>query len=183
MGDTLLQTGTDASDEDDRIKQSSRDVPSDMRRRWLLGGAVVALFAAGVVIGVVLNDNGAADQAQGITAEQPIEYDVERDPDVPALPFDDNPDPAQCGIPVQWGENGRAWLSGIWEGELIQSEVLVYNSHLRTSVTGGAPHGTEVQIVLFQENPVLDYYFVKIPGDTPQEGWVPEPFLSFEPVT
>jgi hypothetical protein len=123
--------------------------------------------------------------ASGSTlASQPVEYDIERDPDVPSLPFDDNPDPAQCGIPVQWGEsNATAWLSGNWEGELIQSEVLVYDSHLRVSVTGGAPHGTEVTVVLFQENNVLDYYFVRIPGDPVEEGWVPEPFLSFEPVT
>lgn len=113
-----------------------------------------------------------------------VEYDIERDPDVPGLPFDDNPDPAQCGIPVQWGDNNpTAWLTGQWEGELIQPEVLVYDSHLRVSVTGGAPHGSEVTIVLYQENPVLDYYFVRIPGQPAQEGWVPAPFLSFEPVT
>jgi hypothetical protein len=28
---------------------------------------------------------------------------VERDPDVPSLPFPDNPDPTQCGTPMQWG--------------------------------------------------------------------------------
>jgi hypothetical protein len=112
-----------------------------------------------------------------------VEFDVERDPNVPSLPFDDNPDPSQCGIPVQWGDvDNRAWLSGMWDGELIQREVLVYDSHLRISVTGGAPHGTEVEIILFQENPVLDYYLVRIPGDSPQEGWVPEPFLSFAPI-
>ena len=112
-----------------------------------------------------------------------VEFDVERDPNVPSLPFDDNPDPSQCGIPVQWGDvDNRAWLSGMWEGELIQREALVYDSHLRISVTGGAPHGTEVEIILFQENPVLDYYLVRIPGDSPQEGWVPEPFLSFAPI-
>jgi len=112
-----------------------------------------------------------------------VEFDVERDPNVPPLPFDDNPDPSQCGIPVQWGDvDNQAWLSGMWEGDLIQREVLVYDSHLRISVTGGAPHGTEVEIILFQENPVLDYYLVRIPGDSPQEGWVPEPFLSFTPV-
>jgi len=154
-----------------------------MRQKWVLAGAVVALFVVGVVVGVALNDSDAADTAQNFTPQEPIVYEVERDPDVPDLPFDDNPDPAQCGIPVQWGDNGQAWLSGVWKGELIQSEVLVYNSHLRTSVTGGAPHGTEVQILLFQENPVLDYYYVRIPGEVPEEGWVPEPFLSFDPVT
>lgn len=112
-----------------------------------------------------------------------IEYDVQRDSDVPDLPFDDNPDPAQCGIPVQWGDsNSTAWLAGEWEGQLIQPEVLLYDSHLRVSVTGKAPHGTRVEIVLFQENPILDYYFVRVPGNPVQEGWVPEPFLSFDPI-
>ncbi len=112
-----------------------------------------------------------------------VEYEIERDPDVPSLPFDDNPDPDQCGIPVQWGSSdNQGWLTGVWEGELIQPEVLVYNSHLRVSVTGSAPHGSEVEIVMYQQNPVLNYYFVKIPGEPGQEGWVPEPFLSFEPV-
>lgn len=139
--------------------------------------------------GLVAAGCGGATESQRLgSAERddlnPIEYQIDRDPDVPPLPFDDNPDPAQCGIPVQWGQaDATAWLSGEWEGEVIQPEVLLYESHLRTSLTGGAPHGTEVQIVLFQENPVLDYYFVKVPGDPGQEGWVPEPFLSFDPVT
>lgn len=147
--------------------------------------AAFVVLGGSVAIGYFVIGGGAGDDAPspGALASTPIEYDIERDPDVPALPFDDNPDPAQCGIPVQWGENGQAWLTGVWEDVLIQPEVLVYESHLRVSITGGAPHGTEVQIILFQENPVLDYYFVKIPGDVPQEGWVPEPFLSFDPVT
>lgn len=154
-----------------------------MRRQLIASGVILGLVAAIVVVVITLNGEDSTLQARDLTSLAPVEYEIERDPDVPSLPFDDNPDPAQCGIPVQWGDDGQAWLSGIWEGELIQSEVLVYNSHLRTSVTGGAPHGTEVQIVLFQENPVLDYYYVRIPGDEVQEGWVPEPFLSFDPVT
>lgn len=113
----------------------------------------------------------------------PLEYVVERDPDVPRLPFDDNPDPSQCGIPVQWGSDTTAWLSGLWEGELIQPEVFVYESHLRTSIAGSADHGTKVEIILYQENPVLDYYFVKFDANGErQEGWVPEHFLTFDPV-
>ena len=141
-------------------------------------------------VALVASSCGVSDIGDGSTppeetlAGQAVEYDIERDPDVPSLPFNDNPDPAQCGIPVQWGDNNSTpWLTGAWEGELIQPEVLVYDSHLRVSVTGGAAHGTEVTIVLFQENPVLDYYFVRIPGEPAQEGWVPAPFLSFEPVT
>lgn len=138
--------------------------------------AVVVALAIGVVL--VATGGEATTSAAG-EAEQV----VDRDPDVPDLPFDDNPDPNQCGIPVQWGDGGQAWLTGIYDGALIQSTVLLYDSHLRKSVVGSAPHGTEVQVVLFQENPVLDYYFVKIPGAQPQEGWIPAPLLSFDPVS
>lgn len=146
----------------------------------LISALIIALGGS-IALGVVFfGDDEPAVSPDAV--ETHLEYDVERDPDVPDLPFDDNPDPSQCGIPVQWGDEGRAFLSGRWEGELIQPEVLLYDSHLRTSVTASAPHGAEVQIVLFQENPVLDYYFVRISGDSGGEGWVPEPFLSFDPV-
>lgn len=151
-------------------------------RRVLLTFALTAAFIGAMGAGIWLFDATKASVTDQTVAGG-AEFDAERDPDVPPLPFDDNPDPSQCGIPVPWGDvDNRAWLSGMWEGELIQPEVLVYDSHLRVSVTGGAPHGTEVEIILFQENPVLDYYLVRIPGDSTQEGWVPEPFLSFEPV-
>ena len=106
---------------------------------------------------------------------------VIRDPDVPDLPFDDNPDPDQCGIPVRWGLDDPAWVTGTWEGELLQSPVLLYDSHLRLEVTGRVEHGGEVRVILFQENPVLDYYLVEAAG-TDAEGWIPAPFLSFDPV-
>ena len=109
-----------------------------------------------------------------------------RAPDVPALPFPDNPDPTQCGIPTQWGEsNNRAWLTGVYDGALVEPEVLLYNSHARLSITARAPHGAPVEIVLYQANPVLDYYLVNVldaAGDKVGEGWVPGPFVSFEPV-
>jgi hypothetical protein len=144
---------------------------------------LVCVFSASLALGVVVfGEGGRGDQATEVRGS-PVEAEIERDPDVPDLPFDDNPDPSQCGIPVQWGDNGRAWLSGVWEGEMIQPEVLLYDSHLRTSVTARVPHGTEVEIVLFQENPVLDYYYVRIAGDPAVDGWVPAPLLSFDPVT
>ncbi len=102
---------------------------------------------------------------------------------VPALPFDDNPDPAQCGIPIQWGKNNQAWLNGVYEGELVQPTVFLYDSHLRKEVTGAVPSGTKVEILLYQQNPVLDFYLVKTTGENVQQGWVPAPFLRFEPVS
>lgn len=145
----------------------------------LLALALVGSIAFGLM---VFGDDASPTSLDALST--PIEYDIERDADVPDLPFDDNPDPSQCGIPIQWGDaDATAWLSGIWQGELIQEDVLVYDSHLRQSVTGSAPHGTEVEIVLYQENPVLDYYYVKLPGAIAQAGWVPDVFLSFEPIT
>lgn len=107
-----------------------------------------------------------------------------RNPDVPQLPFPDNPDPSQCGIPTPWGANSQAWLNGIYEGEVVQPVVLLYDSHLRLDIRAQAAHGSEVEVLLYQQNPVTDYYLVKLKGaEPPSEGWVPGPFLSFEPVS
>lgn len=106
---------------------------------------------------------------------------AQRDPDVPDLPFADNPDPSQCGIPTAWG-GYRGWVTGLYMGDLIQPSVLLYDSHRRAHVTGALPSGSEVQIQLYQANPVLDFYFVQ--AETPsgtQQGWVPGPFLRLSP--
>jgi hypothetical protein len=107
-----------------------------------------------------------------------------RSADIPKLPFADNPDPSQCGIPVIWGEDGRAWLTGIYQGKLAEPMVFLYDSHLRLNIVAKAPHGTEVEVILYQQNPVTDYYLVKIKGaEQPNEGWIPGPFLSFDPLS
>jgi hypothetical protein len=112
-------------------------------------------------------------------SQQPV-IELERDPDVPHLPFPDNPDPALCGIPKPWNSNESAYITGIYEGELIQPIVFLYDSHLRRSITAEAPHGSEIKILLSQSNPELDYFLVKIVGaEPPNEGWVPAPFVSF----
>lgn len=152
----------------------------------LTGGllGIGALIVSGGVIISIVRSNGETD-ASVVDHATPTEMTQEdRSTDVPALPFPDNPDPTQCGIPVVWGSaNNQAWLNGIYEGEMVQPVVYLYNSHLRHKIVAQAPHGTEVQIILFQANPVLDYYFVKIlNGPVGQnEGWVPAPFLTFEP--
>ncbi len=172
------------------------------KNRWLLLiVGVVAVIA--VAVGVIAaqdsedsdaTDTAAADVAAGDTNEaQLVEHDPEyvawlaehRDPDVPDLPFNDNPDPAQCGIPSNWSGDAAAWLNGYYEGKLVQAEVLLYDSHSRLSIKASAPHGTQVAIVLFQNNPVTNYYMVNVFDDSGEkigEGWIPEPFLSFEPV-
>jgi hypothetical protein len=100
--------------------------------------------------------------------------------EVPELPFSDNPDPTLCGIPTPWGSDEPAWLTGYYEGQLIQPTVYLYDSHLRNEVTGAASDGAEVRILLYQSNPELDYYLVETVDGYGQQGWVPAPFLSFE---
>jgi hypothetical protein len=147
-------------------------------RTALIGGLVAG--------GVLLSACGSSTPDDAVRASadtiEHTELTFVRADDVPDLPFDDNPDPDQCGIPVRWGKDDPAWLTGMWEGELIQPSVHLYDSHLRLEVRGRLDHGSEVRIVLFQENPVLDYYLVESP-DGAVEGWVPEHFLSFERVT
>lgn len=107
---------------------------------------------------------------------------LERGQDVPELPFPDNLDPTQCGILVSWGTDEAAWASGYYRDKLVvQPTVYLYNSHLRLSIAGSVLAGTEVRILLYQQNPTLDYYLVQtIDFDPPQEGWISAPFLSFE---
>lgn len=104
-----------------------------------------------------------------LAAAEPVT--IERDVDVPPLPFPDNSDPTLCGIPKQWNSDEPAYLTGIYEGEMIQSPVLLYDSHFRRKIVARAPHGAEVKILLSQSNPELDYYLVKIVGaELPNEG-------------
>jgi hypothetical protein len=127
----------------------------------------------------------AACGSQPVTPTAIETYEFrQRAPNVPELPFADNPDPSLCGIPTRWGKEDPAWLSGYYEGELVQTVVYLYDSHLRYEITGAAPTGTPVKILFYQENPQLDYYLVEtIELEEKQSGWVPAPFLSFDPVS
>ncbi len=152
----------------------------DKRKYLIFIGSFVLASAVGLASFALADRpetiDHSADLASATTAG------LVRDADVPDLPFSDNPDPTACGIPVQWGSDTPAWLNGIYEGTMLQSEVLLYDSHQRFSLTGSAPHGTQVEILLYQENPVLDFYLVKTLGPDPQEGWIPAPLLSFDPI-
>jgi hypothetical protein len=129
------------------------------------------------------NDHNAIPEADTQSAVQdPQTLPIESPSAVPDLPFPDNADPALCGIPVQWNQSDLAYLYGYYDDQLIQPEIFLYDSHLRREVVGKSPHGTQVQILLSQSNPTLDYYFIKvIGGDVVIEGWVPAPFVTFEP--
>lgn len=152
---------------------------------------LVLLAAAGgvalAVIAFALTGRFDSEPTATITVEHAVspangggEVPVGRSPDVPDLPFADNPDPTQCGIPVPWTGQETAWLNGSYDGELIQQEVLLYDSHLRLGIAAAGPHGAAVEVLMYQPNPVLDYYLVDLPDQIP--GWIPAPFLSFEPV-
>lgn len=150
-----------------------------MSRGLTVGAMVLAVAVTAVWL---FDPPSSRIDLEAMVGHTPTEV-VGREPEVPVLPFPDNPDPELCGKPEPWGApDDRAWLSGVWEGDLIEPDVLLYDSHLRLSISGSAPHGTEVQIVLFQANPVLDFYFVETPGVNGASGWVPGPFLSFQPV-
>lgn len=73
----------------------------------------------------------------------------------PAGSFDDDLDPDACGIPTPWGDDEPALLDGVWDGELIEPDVLLFDSHLRTTIVGQGAHGAEVGIVMHRGNPKL----------------------------
>lgn len=73
-------------------------------------------------------------------------------------------------------------MTGRWQRELPFGDVHLYDSHLRAEVTGTVPDRSEVQVLMFQNNPVLNpvlnYGFVRWDGpEGTVEGWLPEPFL------
>jgi len=165
------------------------------RRMGIAGLLLVLLAACGAAEPAAPEGGGAAVVVTTATAvpipptHPPLDptYAAQiaamRDPTIPDLPFPDNPDPSLCGIPTQWGDDGAAWITGMYAGELAQDPVLLYESHLRLQINGRLPHGAPVQVILYQQNPETDYYFVKgTDTDSPVEGWVPAPFLSFAPV-
>jgi hypothetical protein len=122
-------------------------------------------------------DQRPAPAVREVTVAQPASVGLQRDANVPGLPFPDNPDPAACGIPTPWNDED-AQIEGTYQGQVIEATVYLYDSHERLHITGAVPTGTTVQVQLYQANPVLDFFYVH--ADTPagpQTGWVPAPFL------
>ncbi|MDF1524520.1 MAG: hypothetical protein P1P87_17085 [Trueperaceae bacterium] len=98
---------------------------------------------------------------------------------VPELPFGTNPDPDLCGIPVPMGDGFEGVLHATFDGVVQEELVHLVDSHLRAEVTGHVPAGSRVEVALFQENPELDFYFVRWHGpDGIESGWVPAPYLD-----
>lgn len=128
------------------------------------------LGVAVIIAGIVLALTAPAAFTQAPSAPLPAE--------MPALPFQDNPDPLLCGIPQPDGR--RATVTGRYAGKLVQSIVYLYDSHNRNQIVGQVYPGTRVDVELRQINPALDYYFVRTVGVVPtQSGWIPAPFLIF----
>lgn len=145
------------------------------KRRLALPRSLWLACMAAMLLGLTSNPV-LAPKASGMETRS-----TSNDLAIPRLPFPDNPDPDACGIPMLWGSSGPAWLDGRYQGELVESIVYLYDSHLRREIIGKAPSGTEVEVILFQDNPTLNYYLVRTVGlEPPQEGWVPSPFLQFE---
>jgi hypothetical protein len=95
------------------------------------------------------------------------------------LTFPDKLEPSQCGIPTGWG-NSSAWLIGVYQGQLVEPAVFLYDSHLRTHIMAAVPSGMPVQFELYQSNPVLDLYYVRH-RTRPRQGWAPAPLLRLGP--
>lgn len=84
---------------------------------------------------------------------------------VPALPFANTPDPTLCGIPEPDGRQGT--VTGEYGGKLGRPIVYLYNSHLMNAITDQVYPSTQVKIELRQNNPTLNFYFVKTIGVEP----------------
>jgi hypothetical protein len=136
---------------------------------------VAAILAAAVLAIGALSARAAAN------ADDPL---VLPGPDapiaIPAFVFEDNPDPDQCGIPQPMGSGYTGTLHGSVDGEVVEPMVYLYDSHLRAEVRGQVRAGSVVEVVMYQLNPVLDYYFVRFRADDGRsvEGWVPAPLLD-----
>lgn len=94
----------------------------------------------------------------------------------PELPFTDNPDANQCGLPVQL--NVRGVLRGVYQGRMYEPQVRLYDSHARLKVVALVESGTPGRALLQVSGPRLNYLLVRVQvkGKT-LEGWVPAPYF------
>lgn len=96
----------------------------------------------------------------------------------PMLPFPDNADSRQCGIPTPLGAAYEGELTGMYDGQLFEPEVRLYDSHARMRVVARIKAGSRVRGVLLVTGPQLNYLLVEARvGGRPLEGWVPQPYF------
>lgn len=137
---------------------------------------IAALLAAAVVLTLgALHARADADAADALVLPGPDGPIA-----IPTFVFDDNPDPDQCGIPQPMGSGYTGTLHGTVDGALVEPMVYLYDSHLRVEVRGTIRAGSVVEVVMYQSNPVLDYFFVRFRAQDGRsvEGWVPAPLLD-----
>lgn len=98
---------------------------------------------------------------------------------VPPFPFDELPDTVTCSVPQPLGLGVSGTLHGEIGGVLVEPMVYLYDSLARSRVMGLVAAGSEVEVVLKQSNPVIDFFMVRYRSDDGRsvEGWVPAPFL------
>lgn len=98
---------------------------------------------------------------------------------VPPFPFDDLPDTVTCSVPQPLGSGVSGTLHGELGGALVEPMVYLYDSLRRSRVMGMVAAGSEVEVVLKQLNPVIDFFLVRYRSHDGRsvEGWVPAPFL------
>ena len=97
----------------------------------------------------------------------------------PHLPFPDNLDQSQCGIPTVLGGEFAGELSGSYGGELQEALVRLYDSHARAEVVGRAWTGSPARALLMVSGPQLSYLLVRVKvGHQELEGWIPAPYFK-----
>ncbi|GHF65532.1 hypothetical protein HNQ07_004737 [Deinococcus metalli] len=69
----------------------------------------------------------------------------------PALPFPDNPDANQCGLPVLL--NARGTVTGTYQGHVYEQVVRLYDSHARQHVVALVPRNTPAHALLMVSGP------------------------------
>jgi len=153
--------------------------------RSTLTGLLAGLLVGSLGVLLTLTPAAHAQADPRDAADAPVSVSTAAPGDastpVPELPFDDNPDPDQCGIPQPLGDAVRGTVDGSWQGETLFPDVHLYDSHLRSRVTGTIPTGTRVKVEMFQNNPVLNYWYVRWDGpDGTVQGWIPAPFLTVQ---
>src|SRR5712691_8513292 len=113
--------------------------PSSLMKLWFSIGVVLVLLAS--ACSSVATSTIPPTPTPGTTG---AELELQRDADVPDLPFPDNPDPNACGIPTPYG-GSTAWVTGVYQGQMVEPTVLLYDSHERLHITGSVASGTPVK--------------------------------------
>lgn len=96
----------------------------------------------------------------------------------PVLPFSDNPDTNQCGLPVIL--NTRGTVTGTYQGRVYEQPVRLYDSHARQGVVALVPQNTPARALLLVSGPRLNHVLVQLRVNARTvEGWLPDPYFTY----